>query len=96
MSKNSEIEEEIGEASSEADDEAEDAHFKCLPEIGRPARVLAQAYKVSHLYIERKPHLWIRRIWLHPSLLLPVRIERGFFHSFYVSDCHKTKHLHLL
>jgi hypothetical protein len=49
--KNSEIEEEMGEASSEADDEAEDAQqiFKCLPEIGRPGRVLAQAYKVSHL-----------------------------------------------
>ncbi len=51
MCKNSEIEEEIGEASSEADDEAEEAQqiFKCLPEIGRPGRVLAQAYKVSHL-----------------------------------------------
>ncbi len=51
MRKNSEIEEEIGEASSEADDEAEDAQqiFKCLPEIGRPGRVLAQAYKVNHL-----------------------------------------------
>jgi hypothetical protein len=57
LSKNSEIEEEIGEASSEADDEAEEAEqiFKCLPEIGRPGRVLAQAYKVSHLTYDLTP-----------------------------------------
>ena len=44
----------MGEA-GEADDEAEEAaaasQFKCLPEIGRPGRALAQAYKVHQLYI---------------------------------------------